>query len=216
MAVKKFLTIDEDEDKEFTLKKTGADSQNLSGGETKIADKLFDAQSSIRLKRTNHKKIGKAKKELLKYLMTEARNKYFILNSGYFTAGLIITGLTLAGVIAGSQEIFGAAFMAVWLSGWTAGCFFIGLKAIRAWKDAPASGVNRVLSRAGALGATLFALPFFGGEIFGLYTFSTAVSPLAALTLLVIILVNVLFYHLLKAPTLTGRKLMDQIDGFKL
>lgn len=98
----------------------------------------------------------------------------------------------------------------------TAGCFFIGLKAIRAWKDAPASGVNRVLSRAGALGATLFALPFFGGEIFGLYTFSTAVSPLAALTLLVIILVNVLFYHLLKAPTLTGRKLMDQIDGFKL
>ena len=46
--------------------------------------------------------------------------------------------------------------------------------------------------------------------------FSKAVSPLAAIALLVIILIDVLFYHLLKAPTLTGRKLMDQIDGFKL
>ena len=27
---------------------------------------------------------------------------------------------------------------------------------------------------------------------------------------------NALFYHLLKAPTLTGRKIMDQIEGFKL
>ena len=27
---------------------------------------------------------------------------------------------------------------------------------------------------------------------------------------------NALFYHLLKAPTLSGRKIMDQIEGFKL
>ena len=27
---------------------------------------------------------------------------------------------------------------------------------------------------------------------------------------------HVLFYHLLKAPTLTGRKVMDQIEGFKM
>jgi len=216
MAVKKYLVIHEDEDNEFTLKKTGTDTKNLSGGETRIAGKLFGTQSSIRIKRSNHKKIGAAQKELLKYLMTEARNKYFILNSGYFTAGLIITGLTLAGVIAGSPDIFVAAFMGVWLSGWTAGCFFIGLRAIKAWTNSPASGVGRILSGAGAIGATLFALPFFGGEIFGLYTFATAVSPLGAIILLVIILINALFYHLLKAPTLTGRKLMDQIDGFKL
>jgi len=216
MAVKQYLMINEDVDNEFTLKKTGADRENLSGGETRIAHKLFGANSSIRIKRSNHEEIGNAKKELLKYLMKEARNKYFILNSGYFTVGLILTGLTLAAVIAGSREIFVAAFMSIWLSGWTAGCFFIGLRAIKAWTNAPVSGVGRIFSRAGAIGATLFGLPFFGGEIFGLYMFSKAVSPLAAIALLVIILINVLFYHLLKAPTLTGRKLMDQIDGFKL
>jgi len=188
MAVKQYLMINEDVDNEFTLKKTGADRENLSGGETRIAHKLFGANSSIRIKRSNHEEIGNAKKELLKYLMKEARNKYFILNSGYFTVGLILTGLTLAAVIAGSREIFVAAFMSIWLSGWTAGCFFIGLRAVKAWTNAPVSGVGRIFSRAGAIGATLFGLPFFGGEIFGLYMFSKAVSPLAAIALLVIIL----------------------------
>ncbi|MGD8382251.1 MAG: DUF2207 domain-containing protein, partial [Syntrophobacterales bacterium] len=65
-------------------------------------------------------------------------------------------------------------------------------------------------------GITLFALPFFAGELFGLWAFSSAVSPLAAVTIVVIIAINAIFYHLLKSPTLRGRKLMDEIEGFKL
>ncbi len=216
MAVKGFLTIEEDGDKVFTLKKTGAGEEYLSGGEAKIARKLFGGGSTLRLKKENHKKIGSAKQELLKYLMKEARNKYFVLNSGYFLTGLIITGLTLASVVLGSRQIFTAIFMGVWLSGWTAACFFLGLTVIRAWRGMMISGLSGVLQKTGAVGITLFALPFFGFEGFGLWAFSSAVSPLAAATLVVIIGINVIFYHLLKAPTLTGRKLMDTIDGFKL
>jgi uncharacterized membrane protein len=43
-----------------------------------------------------------------------------------------------------------------------------------------------------------------------------AVSPPATVTLAVLAFLNALFYHLLKAPTLAGRKVMDQIEGFKL
>ncbi len=39
---------------------------------------------------------------------------------------------------------------------------------------------------------------------------------LGVAVLLVIVLVNALFYHLLKAPTVMGRRVMDQIEGFKL
>ena len=72
------------------------------------------------------------------------------------------------------------------------------------------------MKRLGALGITLFALPFFAGEIFGAVMLTSAVSIPAAATLAAMGFVNALFYHLLKAPTLSGRKIMDQIEGFKL
>ena len=43
-----------------------------------------------------------------------------------------------------------------------------------------------------------------------------AMSIPAAATLAAMGFLNALFYHLLKAPTLSGRKIMDQIEGFKL
>jgi uncharacterized membrane protein YgcG len=216
MAVKGFLTIKENSDQVYTLKKTGNGEPLLSGGEVKIARKLFRSGEKIKLKNKNHEKISSAKKELRKYLMNGARNNYFILNSGYFLAGLVITGLTLGGVILGARQLAVAVFMSVWLSGWTAGCFFLGLKVIHGWKAALGSGGIKALRGAGALGTTIFALPFFAFEVFGLSVFSSAVSPLAAATLVVIIFINALFYYLLKAPTLSGRKLMDKIEGFKL
>jgi uncharacterized membrane protein YgcG len=217
MAVKGFLTIREDEDNVFTLKRTGAGEVRLSGGESKIARKLFGSRNKIKLKKTNHSKIGGAREELQKYLMKAARNKYFILNSGYFVVGLLITGLTLGVVILGAANLGLAVFMTVWLSIWTAGCFALGLTVIRAWRSfaAPGGGI-KAANTSGAMGITLFALPFFAGELFGLWAFSSAVSPLAAVTIVVIIAINALFYHLLKAPTLAGRKLMDEIEGFKL
>jgi len=216
MAVKGYLTIEEDEDEEFTLEKTGEGEARLSGGESKIARKLFGSRNKITLEQSNHKKIGGAKKELQKYLMKDARNKYFILNSGYFLVGAAITILTLAGVVMGARDLGLAVFMSVWLSLWTFACFFLGLNVIRAWRGVTQSSGFIVTRGAGAIGATLFALPFFAGEGFGLWAFSQAVSPLAAATLVLIIFVNALFYHLLKAPTLSGRRLMDEIEGFRL
>ncbi len=57
---------------------------------------------------------------------------------------------------------------------------------------------------------------FFGGEIGGLIAFGFAVSALATLVFLAALLLNALFYHWLKAPTMQGRRLMDQVEGFRL
>ena len=62
----------------------------------------------------------------------------------------------------------------------------------------------------------LFALPFLAGEGFGLWVFSTATSIPAVLCIFIIVLLNILFYHLMKAPTIKGRRTMDQIEGLKL
>ncbi len=50
----------------------------------------------------------------------------------------------------------------------------------------------------------------------GSWCWAQPLSIPAALNLAAMGFLNALFYHLLKAPTLTGRKIMDQIEGFKL
>jgi uncharacterized membrane protein len=63
---------------------------------------------------------------------------------------------------------------------------------------------------------TAFALPFFAGEVFGLFFLVQTTSFWMGPVLVVLIGVNFIFFYLLKQPTLAGRKVMDQIDGFKM
>ena len=215
MAVKAFLSISEDEDGEFTLKKTGSGEKALSGGEARAARSLFSSGNSIKLKQSNREDIRDAKKKLQKRLMLEA-HRFLTLNSGYVIAGAVITVITLAAIILGASQLQTALFMGLWLSIWTVGCCVLGFMVFAAWKNVLTSDDGKIWGKSGAVFITLFSLPFFAGEIFGLGVFASAVSPLATVMLFLIILINALFYHLLKAPTLTGRKIMDQIDGFKL
>jgi hypothetical protein len=63
---------------------------------------------------------------------------------------------------------------------------------------------------------TIFAVPFMAGIGFGFFALGLSV-PLA--TLIAILAQGVLaavFYRLLKAPTLAGGKVRDEIDGFKM
>ena len=71
-------------------------------------------------------------------------------------------------------------------------------------------------SLAGAAGLSLFSIPFIAGEIFGLSVLVVSTSPLYVAALFILAGMNVLFYHLLKAPTLRGRELLDRIEGFKM
>jgi uncharacterized membrane protein YgcG len=211
MAVKGFLTIKEDEGV-FTLAKTGSSKSDLSRGEKRVMHRLFRSRGTIELKNTNHEEIQEGISALKKSLKMHFEKIYFFRNSKYLLPGVILTLLTLGALILTAIDVSKALFMTVWLSIWTTGCFFLVLAAAMAWRD--------VLRREGgggaALGITLFALPFLAGEILGLWFFSSSVSPLAVLALVAVILVNGLFYHLLKAPTLSGRKIMDEIEGFRL
>ena len=108
-----------------------------------------------------------------------------------------------------------AGFGSLWLIMWTAFCYFLVLGVYKKWQAVRGSGykLGQVMA---ALGVSLFALPFLAGEVFGAVMVAGAVSVPAVAALGAMAFLNPLFYHLLKAPTLAGRKLMDQIEGFKL
>ena len=212
MAVKGGVLIQEDGGDYTLVRKEGA-MEALSRDEQLITAQLFSGGRSVKLENTNHIRISAAIDALKKNLQTELQKIYFVTNSGYLAPGIIITLLGVALVVLTSRDKAIAAFGSLWLTIWTVACYFLAVAVYKKWQAARGGGC---MKRLGALGITLFALPFFAGEIFGAVMLTSAVSIPAAVTLAAMGFVNALFYHLLKAPTLAGRKIMDQIEGFKL
>jgi uncharacterized membrane protein YgcG len=212
LAVKGGVRIEEDGGDYTLVRKEGA-TDALSRDEQLVSAKLFSGSGSVKLENKNHTRIKAAIDGLKKSLKTELEKVYFVTNSGYLAPGIVITLLGVALVVLTSRDKMAAGFGSLWLTIWTVACYFLAVAVFKKWQAARGGGW---MKRLGALGVTLFALPFFIGEIAGAYLLTTAVSIPAAATLAAMGFLNALFYHLLKAPTLSGRKIMDQIEGFKL
>ncbi len=209
MAVKGFLRIEQN-GKKYTLVKTGQNKEPLSHGEKKAADSLFSGNNSITLEKASHTSIKNSVDGLKKSLKNEYEKAYFHRNLGHFLVGIGLTLLTLIFVVLalpedGSRST--AAFMTLWLTLWSFGCAMLIYNIIKAVSRKAVGPI---------IGATLFALPFLAGEIGGIVVLVSAISPLTMLLMLLLWVTLPVFYYLLKAPTYAGRRVMDQIEGFRM
>ena len=213
MAVKGFLKIEEDDDRVFTLETTGK-SAALSPGERAVANRLFPGgRGAIELKQKNHSTLRSAQKALHAKLRTEFEKTHFARNTGYFIPGAVLSLLALGLIAVAADEPPVALFITLWLVLWTGAIYFLFRQVWRAWKATFAGGgIGGAIQ---AIISTAFAVPFFGGEIMGLFFYSTIATVGGALVLVATQATNLIFYHLLKAPTLLGRRLMDRVEGFK-
>lgn len=217
LAVRGWLSIDEDKHGLYTLTRKGTDGSALSTSEARMARQLFKSRASLALKPENHSVIAEAMDGLRKNLAVEYEKLYFLLNKGALVPGLVISVLALAAIVILGRDPIPGAFMSVWLSGWTAGCTLLVVTSFKAWRTARGRpSLKRLVGYGQALIMTVVALPFLAGECLGLWFFSQATSIPAVACVLVIVLLNILFYHLMKAPTIRGRQVMDAIEGLKL
>ncbi|MGH9580639.1 MAG: DUF2207 family protein, partial [Terriglobales bacterium] len=203
----------------YTVARKGKDNSELSADEKAAAKHLVDSRPSIELKNENHVAISAAREALKTTLKTSLEKVYFVTNSRYLFPGLLITITTVAAIALFADTVENRAvtgFMTVWLSGWTIGVYFLLSQAITLWRSALSGRGKNLLSLPAALFMSLFALPFLAGEIAGLWAYSQAASPTAVVLLLAMLALNILFYHLLKAPTRVGRVILDRIEGFKM
>ena len=218
MAVKGYLKIQEVNDK-FTLIKTSTEEGQLSGEEKAAAGKLFtSSRSEIMIETKNHKEIANARLELHKSLKNSLEKIYFRTNKKLFFVGLTLSFiLMISSVIIGISEINPMViFMIFWLTGWSFGVAILLRLVFSAWKDVFTGGHHKLTSPAKALFITLFSVPFVLGEIAGIAVVVGSGSISILVILGIMIFINALFYQLLKAPTLVGRKVMDGIEGFKM
>ena len=163
MAVKGGVLIQEDGG-DYTLVRRDATKEALSRGEQLVTAQLFPRGGSIKLENKNHTIIKGAIEALKKNLRMELEKIYFVTNSGYLGPGIVITLLGWASWSSPRADRMAAGFGSLWLTIWTVACYFLAVAVYKKWQAARGGGLMKWL---GALGITLFALPFFVGEIFG-------------------------------------------------
>ncbi|HKD14553.1 MAG TPA: DUF2207 domain-containing protein [Candidatus Angelobacter sp.] len=221
LAAKGCLTIKQDGSHSYRLmqKRDSHQIGQLSSDEKTLKQKLFEDNDRVDLSSSGSSVVYRARQALETALHTGLEKLYFVTNAGYLWPGILLTIIAaVAMLLAGASQMDGgqlgvALFMIVWLSGWSVGVGALLHAVARAWKAARA---NKVLGGAGAMGITLFTIPFLIGEIAGLGALTWAISVVGLLVIVLLIGSNVLFHHLLKAPTRAGRQLLDRVDGFKM
>ncbi len=217
MAVKGFLSIRE-KDGKYTLTKNDGNLSKLSAEEKKIAAQLFQSGSSIVLEPKNHSRIAAAKNALKTSLTLSFEKTHFVINRKAFVTGVVISMAVMAASFLTALDAPDVLFLGLWLTGWSIGVTFLAVMVVKLWHQV-FTGARKLGTTAGSLGGavfmTCFALPFFGAEIFVLIILAQSAPALIGL-LVAVVVMNMAFYHLLKAPTLLGRRILDRIEGFKM
>jgi len=217
MAVRGFLNIKE-ESGAYRLTLTGKDNRALSPDEKQIASELFEGRNDILLKQENHTLIKSAMVATQKSLKSAEEKTYFLANSRYLIPAIVITVLIMLSYFAtlGIPQRVGGVFISFWLTFWTIGLSTLCLNVFAAWRDVSRHGRASLIGTGKALFYTLFAIPFLGGEVMGLTFLAKFTSLSFGIFLVATGILHGFFVHLMKAPTFAGRRLMDQVEGFKM
>ena len=213
LAAKGYLEID-DEAGSFTLRRVEDAGLPLTPGEEVLRGQLL-AGKSFAVRQSNRSALKRAKNAHETLLRREYEARYFRANRRYLLPGLLVLLATFVLTVLTQPDagaIAGGLFLSVWLAGWSVGVYALGTGLLSAWRRA-AGSVGGALR---ALVNSAFALPFLIGEVVGLGMLAHFIGTAATAVLALALASALLFYHLLKAPTLAGRRLLDQIEGFRL
>lgn len=218
LAVKGHVTVKEDGNG-YSVKKKDSGKEPPSREECHIMDRLLGAGGVKTHEAQDGRRIRDAVKVLREDLKSRFERIYFVTNRRYFITGLLISAGVVAAsgfqqaVARGTLPLF--LFISLWLTGWTFGVTMLLWRAAGNWRRV-FRGDGGIAAVASSILGTVFVLPFLVGEAFGIYVLgSQAASYMIAVFLILAALLNVVFYHLLKAPTRAGRRILDEIEGFR-
>ncbi|HSZ83222.1 MAG TPA: DUF2207 domain-containing protein [Polyangia bacterium] len=215
LADKGQVLIAPDRDGTYTVRRARADAASLPPEERAVTATLFRGAETVRLGGSNVGPAVKARRALDAALAETYRGRYFA-RHGHVVRGGVLVSLGVLVTLALSTRGAGrglCAFLTLWLAFWSLGVTLLGKAVVGAWRKA-ARGDFRVGLTAGATFFTLFATPFFVGEVAVLVTYGATSSELAALLLALTLVIDALLILYLPAPTALGRSALDDAAGY--
>jgi uncharacterized membrane protein YgcG len=190
LAVQGFWTVHEAMG-ELIVTRTQKSLSSLNPEEEAFANVLLGNDKSFTFSESHYAKVIRAKSHLKSLLDKKLGiHQYFLMNRSFFYIGLGLTaGFLLLFVFLDGMNSERVPFLGIFLFGF----IFILSK--------PKNSIS------------IFFIMLRLGMLFLLMSFLMSVSYV--LFIGAIVLVNFVFYFLLEAPTIQGRKIMDQVEGFK-
>jgi len=203
LGVKGLVTID-NAGKTLTVKVTDKKpGTELSAGEKVIYDYIA-SKGTVVVNTTNGPKLNEKRSEFMRVIEGENRATYFNRNIGYILAGIALSVVLLLALV--FSGIMDAIYLLVAFVGGIAIGVFTSLLG-QFWR---ANVISKLL--------VLVWVVIGGGNFLGI-----GLSALSGIRLdngliaaISIVIINVGFGVLMRAPTVQGRKAMDQLDGFKM
>ncbi|SON54725.1 hypothetical protein HDIA_1184 [Hartmannibacter diazotrophicus] len=214
LAVKGYLVLDNLGDKPVLERTDKPLSNDLPPGERAILTKLdVIGHPRFRLSRDNGPDVASIGLNFRATIEKENRGRFFAMNVGYAVLGI---ALSVVGVIAMFALGNWSADEVAAVIPFVAAGFILAIFAVL---------VGQLLGRgnpAGKIG-TIVILFFLGQFVVTAASLGSAAmfdwmiaNPFLPITLGIIVGLNVLFFILLRAPTVLGQKLMTDIEGLKL
>jgi hypothetical protein len=203
LGVKGLVKIDNPA-KTLKVTSTGAPAPAGLPADEMVLYSYFTSERSVTVDKTHGAELNKKRGTFVETVEAQNRKLYFNNNSGYVVLGVLLSVASLLGLVVFDMlNPLLLIFAAI-------GGVFIGVLA----------GLLKNFWQSPIIGKLIFGVwvVIFGGNLIGSgLNFASDIrfdTPLLAA--LSIVVVNVVFAILMRAPTMQGRKLMDQIDGFKM
>src|SRR5690606_33215439 len=148
-------------------------------------------------------KLNETRGAFVRALESENRQVYFNNNTGYVVVGLLLSGLLLVSLVL--LDVMSPLALILCVAAGVGIGLFAGI-AQSFWK-------GNLLSRAMLIVWGAIVVLNMGGGLLDMFSELRIDTPLIAAAS--IALINIVFAILMRAPTVQGRKVMDQIDGFR-
>ncbi len=204
-----------DDGSDYAVEKRSSGVQSLSKAERGLLDSL--PYGKTELKQANHAKLRGMRTVLSKALKDEYEGTVFLRNIGWFWIGAVISlaGLLISALLMPFEEGAAALFAVGWSAIWWGVILAVAWGALSgAWR------ARGVLKKLGSLMTMLFLIPFMAGGVAVPATilFSEGSTGLYLVLGVAVLLglMNMAFFHLLRAPTIPGRRLLDRLEGFRM
>lgn len=213
LAVKGALTISK-HGKTFAVTYRADVSDELLPDEKAMCEKLLGTRhrmpyggATLPFTPSNHQIIKGAQNALKLKLATMLERTHFVKNVRFWLTGLSFSLVPLLVSLIDTNDLAGTIFLFIWISFWSVGVTVMLAGAVfMLWKKQFVGGLF--------LGA--FSIPFVGAECMTIKELVHCSGPWVAGVFVIGVVMNGIFYYLLKAPTMAGRRILDQIEGFKL
>ena len=214
LAVKGRLKIVE-KDGDFSIQRKEDQAQPLTQAEAALYKAI--PRGTTELEKTNHVTVRAMKSAVEDTLEKEHEGVAFMRNLKWFWGGVAISVLVLllGAAMLPPDDAFVGLFLSVW------GGFWWGILLVISW--ALVKGIWQTkgfLAKIGSIFSLGFLLPFFivGGAAPTAVFFNASSPGLYAFAggAILLVIMGFVFHKLLRAPTIVGRKRLDQIEGFRM